>query len=52
MATAKLLAHHEAHVVALVLVFGPWIAQGDDQVEGVCSHPSRGVTALLSPGRR
>ena len=34
---AQFLAHHEADVVAMELVFRPGIAQGDEQVDGAAS---------------
>ncbi len=40
--TPQLLAHHEAHVVAMELVFRPGIAQRDEQVDGGSFHLCRG----------
>lgn len=38
MATPQFLPHHETHVVAVELVLGPWVAQGDDQIRWGSLH--------------
>src|SRR4030042_1416220 len=42
MTAPEFLAHHEAHVVAVELVFRPGVAQGDEQMDGGSLHVSRG----------